>query len=234
MQVGFGHYGTCCAELDIWEANAISTQMTVHGCNTKGQTRCEGVECGDNAKGQRFNGTCDKDGCDFNPYRVGATQFYGPGSQFTLDTNKPMTVVTQFITDDGTDTGALVEMRRFYVQDGKRITNPKVSYGAFDSISDAQCTVQKSTCAALPPSLPPPPSVLAIPPRLVLPSLPSPICFRSPDLPSAPTSAPPPPARAPTRLTRHPRPGTQAPSATTTTSPRRAACGGWARRWGVG
>ena len=155
MQVGFGHYGTCCAELDIWEANAISTQMTVHGCNTKGQTRCEGVECGDNAKGQRFNGTCDKDGCDFNPYRVGATQFYGPGSQFTLDTNKPMTVVTQFITDDGTDTGALVEMRRFYVQDGKRITNPKVSYGAFDSISDAQCTVQKSTCAALPPSLPP-------------------------------------------------------------------------------
>ena len=37
--------------------------------------------------------------------------------------NKKMTVVTQFITDDGTDTGELVEMRRIYVQDGKVFEN---------------------------------------------------------------------------------------------------------------
>ena len=34
-----------------------------------------------------------------------------------------MTVVTQFITDDGTDTGDLVETRRIYLQDGKIIEN---------------------------------------------------------------------------------------------------------------
>ena len=101
---GVGRYGTCCAELDIWEANIMSTQMTVHGCNVKGQTRCEGKDCGDNNKGQRFQGVCDKDGCDMNPYRMGVTDFFGPGPSFALDTTKPMTVVTQFITSDGTDT----------------------------------------------------------------------------------------------------------------------------------
>ena len=40
-----------------------------------------------------------------------------------MDSSKKMTVVTQFITDDGTDTGELVEMRRLYVQDGKIIEN---------------------------------------------------------------------------------------------------------------
>ena len=34
-----------------------------------------------------------------------------------------MTVVTQFLTDDGTDNGDLIEIRRFYVQDGRKITN---------------------------------------------------------------------------------------------------------------
>ena len=36
------------------------------------------------------------------------------------------TIVTQFITTDGTDNGDLKEMRRFYVQDGRRIANSKV------------------------------------------------------------------------------------------------------------
>ena len=34
-----------------------------------------------------------------------------------------MTVVTQFHTDDGTDNGELVEIRRLYVQDGRVIEN---------------------------------------------------------------------------------------------------------------
>ena len=93
MNAGTGKYGTCCAELDIWEANKISTQMTVHGCSTQGPYRCSGIECGDDKAGQRFNGTCDKDGCDFNPYRVGATNFYGEGPSHTLDSTKKMTVV---------------------------------------------------------------------------------------------------------------------------------------------
>jgi cellulose 1,4-beta-cellobiosidase len=150
---GAGKYGTCCAELDIWEANKISTQMTVHSCSTKGAYRCEGVECGDNNgknasdPGDRFKGVCDKNGCDFNPYREGAKDFYGPGPSFKLDSTKPMTVVTQFITDDGTDTGKLKEMRRFYVQDGKRIYNPAPSYtssapGNWTALSDATCATQ--------------------------------------------------------------------------------------------
>ena len=73
---------------------------------------------------------------------LGATGFFGPGSNYTLDSTKPMTVVTQFITSDGTDAGDLVEMRRFYVQNGKKIANPMASYGA-DQITDSMCTTQK-------------------------------------------------------------------------------------------
>jgi len=148
---GQGKYGTCCAELDIWEANKVSTQMTVHSCSTKGAYMCDGVACGDNNgknasdPGDRFKGVCDKNGCDFNPYREGDHMFYGPGPQYTLNSLKPMRVVTQFITEDGTDTGKLKEMKRFYVQDGKTILNPVPSYdtkGEFTSISEAMCTAQ--------------------------------------------------------------------------------------------
>ncbi|KAL1530145.1 hypothetical protein AB1Y20_001061 [Prymnesium parvum] len=150
---GKGKYGTCCAELDVWEANKISTQMTVHSCSTVGAYRCEGIACGDNNgknasdPGDRFKGVCDKSGCDWNPYREGAHMFYGPGPQFAVNSLKPFTVVTQFITDDGTDTGKLKEMKRFYIQDNKTIHNPTPSYtsvkpGDWTSISDAQCAVQ--------------------------------------------------------------------------------------------
>ena len=33
---GTGHFGICCAELDIWEANSISTQMTVRAWTEPG------------------------------------------------------------------------------------------------------------------------------------------------------------------------------------------------------
>jgi cellulose 1,4-beta-cellobiosidase len=152
---GTGHYGTCCAELDIWEANKISTQMTVHSCEKEGAYRCEGVECGDNNgngtdPGDRFKGICDKNGCDANPYRQGAHDFFGPGPQFALDSTKPMRVITQFITDDGTDTGKLTEMKRFYEQppgSGKRIYPSVPDYytggsNNYTSISDDMCEVQ--------------------------------------------------------------------------------------------
>jgi len=56
-----------------------------------------------------------------------------------------MTVVTQFITADGTDTGDLAEIRRLYLQDGKVIadansTVPGVRGGA---ITDEFCSAQK-------------------------------------------------------------------------------------------
>lgn len=33
---GTGKYGTCCAEMDIWEANSIDTQITPHSCSITG------------------------------------------------------------------------------------------------------------------------------------------------------------------------------------------------------
>lgn len=84
---------------------------------------------------------CDKSGCDFASYRLGAKQFFGEGSSFNVDTSKKFTVVTQFITQDGTDNTDIVEIRRKWVQDGKLIENPKVSIAGkqYDSITDDFC-----------------------------------------------------------------------------------------------
>lgn len=147
--MGIGKYGTCCAEMDIWEANSMATAYTPHTCdlgNNVGQLRCEGLACGDNDKGERYKGVCDKDGCDINPYRMGNAMFYGRGDGYVVNTLKPMTVVTQFLTDDGTDDGDLVEIRRFYVQDGKIIHSPTSTIlGSNDSesITDGFCAAKK-------------------------------------------------------------------------------------------
>lgn len=143
---GVGHYGTCCTEMDIWESNKISQALTPHACTVKGQTRCEGKDCGDDSAGQRYDGVCDKDGCDWNPYRLGDKTFFGPGFS-GLDSTKPMTVVTQFHTNDGTSSGDLVEIRRLYTQNGAVIVEQNVTVGGqqFDSITDKFCNVQKTT-----------------------------------------------------------------------------------------
>jgi len=141
---GTGKYGTCCVEMDIWEANAVSTAYTAHSCDVDEQTRCEGVDCGDNPD-HRFDGKCDKNGCDFQTYRLGNTTFYGNGSSFVLDSSKKMTVVTQFVTADGTDTGALTEIRRFYKQGSKIIHTPTISVGgrgSYNSLSTDFCTAE--------------------------------------------------------------------------------------------
>ncbi len=87
---------------------------------------------------------CDADGCDFNSYRMGVTDFYGKG--MTLDTSKKMTVVTQFITNDNTDTGTLVEIKRFYVQNGVTFANSQSTIPGVtgNSITDAFCEAQKT------------------------------------------------------------------------------------------
>jgi cellulose 1,4-beta-cellobiosidase len=141
---GIGHYGTCCAEMDIWEANSISQATTTHPCTEEGLYKCEGTDCGDNGP-ERYEGVCDKDGCDLAPYRSGNTNFFGAGARFDVDSTKLMTVVTQFITEDGTDAGDLVEIKRIFVQDGKVIETPDATYGGktYNSISDEMCAAQK-------------------------------------------------------------------------------------------
>jgi cellulose 1,4-beta-cellobiosidase len=135
--------GTCCSEMDIWEANKISAAYTPHPCSVDGPTACTGTDCG--AGDDRYSGVCDKDGCDFNSYRMGNTTFYGAGK--TVDTGKKMTVVTQFITDDGTSSGTLTEIKRKYVQGGKVYENTMSNFEGIDpsnSITDGFCDQQKT------------------------------------------------------------------------------------------
>jgi len=130
----------------------MATAYTPHPCNLgvdgkDPQYKCEGIECGDNDKGQRYMGVCDKDGCDINPYRMGNPMFYGRGPEYAVNTLKPMTVVTRFITDTGTDDGDLVEIKRFYVQDGKIIESPSSTIlGPEDTdvIDDGFCSAKKT------------------------------------------------------------------------------------------
>mmetsp|Transcript_123893 Transcript_123893/g.264087 ORF Transcript_123893/g.264087 Transcript_123893/m.264087 type:complete len:688 (+) Transcript_123893:61-2124(+) len=140
-----GSLGSCCTEMDIWEANKASTAYTPHPCLNEGLEVCEGLKCGDTAKGERYQGLCDKDGCDFNSYRLGEHTFLGEGAGFTINTEKPITIVTQWITSDGTDYGDLTEIRRLYVQDGKVIQNSDASRveGGGNSITDEFCAAQK-------------------------------------------------------------------------------------------
>ena len=137
---GMGKLGTCCAEMDIWEGNKISSAYTAHPCTIDGQKSCsDPVTCGDNPT-HRFDGVCDKDGCDFNPFRAGVKDFYGEGGQFKVDTSKPITVVTQFLTDNA---GDLTEIRRKFIQNGQVIEHPTSAIDTmdkqFDSITDEMC-----------------------------------------------------------------------------------------------
>ncbi|KAI9376669.1 putative 1,4-beta-D-glucan cellobiohydrolase A [Aspergillus egyptiacus] len=136
---GVGNLGTCCPEMDIWEANSISSAYTPHPCDDIGQTVCEGDGCGGTYSNDRYAGTCDPDGCDFNSYRMGNTSFYGPGG--IIDTASPMTVVTQFIGDGG----SLSEIKRFYVQNGEVIPNSvsNIANVEGNSITSEFCTAQK-------------------------------------------------------------------------------------------
>lgn len=141
---GTGSVGSCCAEFDVWEANSASQAYTAHTCSgLTGPKSCTGTTCGDSPD-NRYGGLCDKDGCDYASYRLGNTGFYGPGK--TVDTTKKFTIVTQFITNDGTASGELTEIRRLYVQDGRVIKTPSSTFPElknFDSITDPFCAAEK-------------------------------------------------------------------------------------------
>ncbi|KAG8841503.1 Exoglucanase 1 [Tulasnella sp. 330] len=133
---GTGMYGSCCSEMDIWEANSVSAAYTPHPCSSTGLLECSGSTC---------TSTCDQAGCDFNSYRWGDLNYYGPG--MTVDTTKPFTVVTQFISSTGTASGTLSEIRRLYIQNGVTIQNSVTNIPGlttYNSVSDAFCKAQKA------------------------------------------------------------------------------------------
>ncbi|KAJ5698489.1 hypothetical protein N7462_000494 [Penicillium macrosclerotiorum] len=129
--------GSCCNEMDLWEANARATAYTPHACNISRLYECTGDSCGS-------SGVCDKSGCGYNPYALGDHNYYG--YQQAVDTTKPFTVVTQFLTDSHTAGGVLSEIRRLYVQGGKVIQNAvvTVSGSEIDSITDDYCSESAS------------------------------------------------------------------------------------------
>lgn len=125
----------------MWEANSYSAAFTAHPCESIKPVTCNGTACGGTYSGAdyRYDGTCDPDGCDFNSYRQGDTTFYGDG--MTVDTSSTFTVVTQFIESSG----ALSEIRRYYVQNGEVIPNSYSTIAgttAYNSLSSAYCTAQ--------------------------------------------------------------------------------------------
>lgn len=122
--------------MDILEGNSQATAYTLHPCSTSGQYRCSGTEC---SASDAQSSICDKDGCGFNPYQVGDQAFLGTGKK--IDTKKKFTVVTQFITSDGTSNGDLTEIRRLWVQDGVVYQNPESSFTGLtgDSLTDKFC-----------------------------------------------------------------------------------------------
>nr|AAF70170.1 cellulase CEL1 [Plenodomus lingam] len=138
QNAGVGGHGSCCAEMDIWEANSVSTAVTPHSCSTIEQSRCDGDGCGGTYSADRYAGVCDPDGCDFNSYRMGVKDFYGKGK--TVDTSKKFTVVTQFI-----GSGDAMEIKRFYVQNGKTIPQPDSTIPGVtgNSITTFFCDAQK-------------------------------------------------------------------------------------------
>merc|ERR1712004_197584 len=123
-------------------ANNRGMAFTMHSCDTPNdeQYRCHGSKCGDNGE-DRFKGVCDKNGCDIQPYRLKEKHFWGKGKHFQVDSSKPVTVTTQFITNDGTDEGEIVEVKQFYTQNGHTIEHPMYSVNGkkHNSISDEMC-----------------------------------------------------------------------------------------------
>jgi cellulose 1,4-beta-cellobiosidase len=140
---GKGQYGSCCSEMDIWEANQFAEAVTPHPCSSVGLAR---TDC-TSGTGCSAGGVCDPAGCDFNAWRMGNQTFLGPGSGFVIDTTKPIQVVTQFISSDGTANGDLTEIRRKFVQNGKVFDNAYSNIPGltpYNSITDATCQAQKT------------------------------------------------------------------------------------------
>jgi cellulose 1,4-beta-cellobiosidase len=138
---GEGNMGACCAEMDLWEANKVATAFTPHPAANAGLKVCMGdEECGAQ-DGDRFISPTDRDGCDLNAWRMGEQTFYGPGSEFTINTMQPFQVVTRFHAPQGD----LIGIEQFYVQNGQQVNHPNYGpLGGKNLETDESCQAQKT------------------------------------------------------------------------------------------
>lgn len=128
--------GTFCSEMDIMEANTRAQQYTTHACVDACGSYGDAPEC----KGAGSPAAvCDQSGCGLNPFRYGPgtswdtetnnVAWYGPrtdGTSYALDSMKTYTVVTQF---HASSSGDLMNITRFYLQNGNRINLPTLYVG---------------------------------------------------------------------------------------------------------
>eukprot|EP01060_Flectonema_neradi_P024530 TRINITY_DN3346_c0_g1_i1.p1 TRINITY_DN3346_c0_g1~~TRINITY_DN3346_c0_g1_i1.p1 ORF type:complete len:466 (+),score=109.21 TRINITY_DN3346_c0_g1_i1:46-1443(+) len=141
-------FKACCNEMDLWEANNVSTAYTPHPCQMPNGTSFAGTYActGSNEECRK---TCDHAGCDFASYRLqyfntkdrSKVNFWGNNKQ--IDATQPVSVTTQFVETDG----KLSAIRRVYKQNGKIIQNMNATFGAktFDSVTDEFCSSQATT-----------------------------------------------------------------------------------------
>ncbi|TFY72382.1 hypothetical protein EVG20_g619 [Dentipellis fragilis] len=122
---GTGEYGSCCNEMDVWEANSFSAAYTPHPCSVDARPSA--------------------------PATIAATPTDTPESATpTAATSTRSAWATRrstFLTSDNTTTGTLSEIRRIYVQNGKVIQNSNTNIAGVDtanSITEDFCTQQKT------------------------------------------------------------------------------------------
>ena len=110
--------------------------MTSKPCTLDGLHTCRDYDCWD-----PWTATCDRHGCDYNPFRVGNTDFFGRGK--TVDTNEPFTYVPcprrrtiTTVANDGRVVTRFTEeaVTQFFIQDGVKIEAPAPVLDGFESI----------------------------------------------------------------------------------------------------
>ena len=77
-----------CPEMDVLEANTAALAVTPHRCDPPVDGHYS---------------SCDKGGCSVNPHKTAPTDF-GFGAGFTVDSSRPFSVTTAFLTDPATGT----------------------------------------------------------------------------------------------------------------------------------
>ncbi|KAL9948249.1 hypothetical protein D7B24_002307 [Verticillium nonalfalfae] len=133
---GVGAMGSCCAEIDIWESNRESFAFTPHACKNNSYHVCTDTTCGGTYSEDRYGGGCDANGCDYNPYRLGNTEFYGTGK--TVDTRSKFTVISRF-RDNVSE--------QVFIQNGNVIVPPKPTLAGLTQFNAA---ITPEFCTAYP------------------------------------------------------------------------------------
>ncbi|CRK40623.1 hypothetical protein BN1723_004872 [Verticillium longisporum] len=114
----------------------IDGTFTPHACKNNSYHVCTDTTCGGTYSEDRYGGGCDANGCDYNPYRLGNTEFYGQGK--TVDTRSKFTVISRF-RDNVSE--------QVFIQNGNVIIPPKPTLAGLTQFNAA---ITPEFCTAYP------------------------------------------------------------------------------------